>query len=142
MREPRYRGLRFELTAVDRPESVGGLQVNSTGALATTSGAACIRQAVFLLLSTTPGERVMRPDYGCDLNKLVFSPNDATTAGLAIHYVNRALERWEPRIVLLNIWADQNPESPNQLDISLEYRIRATGQRDTLHYTLSLEGES
>jgi len=44
------------------------------------------------------GERVLRPEYGCDLHRLVFSPNDATTAGLAVHYVRAALLRWEPRI--------------------------------------------
>jgi hypothetical protein len=51
---------------------------------------AAVRQSILLLLTTVPGERVMRPDYGCDLQKLVFSPNDATTHGLAIHYVRRA----------------------------------------------------
>ena len=44
----------------------------------------------------------MRPDYGCELHRLVFSPNDDTTAGLAIHYVRRALERWEPRVEVLS----------------------------------------
>ena len=51
------------------------------------AGDAAIRQSIILLLTTTPGERVMRPDYGCPLHRLMFQPNDATTAGLAIHYV-------------------------------------------------------
>lgn len=142
MREFGYKGWRYDLADIDRPESSAGLQISSTGAIATTGGAACVRQAIFLLLSTTPGERVMRPDYGCELKKLIFSPNDETTAGLAIHYVRRALERWEPRIELLDIEADSDPEAPNQLNITLEYRVRATGETDSLRYTLSLQGES
>ena len=62
---------------------------------------ASIRQSLLLLLSTSPGERVMRPDYGCSLRRLVFAPNDDTTAGLAIHYVRQAVERWEPRVEIL-----------------------------------------
>ena len=71
---------------------------------------ASVRQAILLLLSTRPGERVMRPTYGCDLHRLVFSPNDDTTAGLAIHYVRQALERWEPRIEVIRL--DAGREAP------------------------------
>ena len=52
-----------------------------------------VRQSILMLLSTRPGERVMPPDYGCPIHRLVFSPNDATTAGLAIHYVRHSLLR-------------------------------------------------
>lgn len=83
----------------------------------------------------------MRPDYGCNLHKLVFSPNDATTAGLAIHFVRQALERWEPRIQVLRLDADSNASEPERLDIMLEYRVRATQQRDGLTFFLRLSGE-
>ena len=55
-----------------------------------------VRQALFLLLSTTPGERLMRPGYGSRLHRLVFAPNDDTTAGLAIHYVRQAIAAGSP----------------------------------------------
>ena len=61
-----------------------------------TSGPDAVRQSILLLLSTRPGERVMRPDNGCDLYRLAFAPSDDMTAGLAIHYVRQAVERWEP----------------------------------------------
>ena len=71
-----------------------------------------VRQAILLLISTTPGERVMRPNYGCALGRLVFSPNDDTTAGLATHYVRQALLRWEPRIQILQLEATRGSTRP------------------------------
>jgi len=97
-----------------------GLRLSTTGGVATVQEEAAVRQAVLLLLSTVPGERVMRPDYGCELHRLVFAPNDDTTAGLAIHYVRRALVRWEPRIDILHLDANRSPEDDYRLDISLE----------------------
>ena len=99
-----------------------------------------VRQAILLLLSTTPGERVMRPDYGCQLRRLVFSPNDETTAGLAIHYVRQALDLWEPRIEVLRLDAERNIEDPEELTISLEYRVRATQQIDATIFSFNLLG--
>ena len=99
-----------------------------------------VRQAILLLLSTIPGERVMRPEYGCQLHRLVFSPNDETTAGLAIHYVRQALDLWEPRIDVQRLDAERNAEDPEQLTISLEYRVRATQQTDTTTFSFNLSG--
>jgi uncharacterized protein len=138
---PRYRAWRFLYVRPDGTSELAGLQLSPSGGIAMIEGAASVRQAVFLLLSTIPGERVMRPDYGCDIHRLVFSPNDDTTAGLAIHYVRRALERWEPRIDVLRLDAGRNPESPEQLDLILEYRVRATQQVESLTLTTHLAGE-
>ena len=99
-----------------------------------------MRQAVLLLLSTVPGERVMRPEYGCELHRLVFAPNDDTTAGLAIHYVRRALARWEPRIDVLLVDAQRGADDAARLDISLEYRVRATQRTGRLSLGLDLSG--
>lgn len=83
----------------------------------------------------------MRPDYGCLIHRLVFAPNDETTAGLAIHYVRRAIDLWEPRIDVLRLDATRNPESPEQLTVLLEYRVRATQQIQSMSYPLNLSGE-
>jgi len=72
-----------------------------------------VRQAILLLLSTVPGERIMRPEYGCLIHQLVFSPNDATTAGLAIHYVQRALDLWEPRVDVVHWTPCKTLKCPN-----------------------------
>ncbi|HJZ96662.1 MAG TPA: GPW/gp25 family protein [Candidatus Solibacter sp.] len=102
---------------------------------------ASVRQAILILLTTSPGERVMRPDYGCNLKKLVFSPNDDTTAGLALHFVRQALSRWEPRIQVLRLDAGANPIEAFLLDIVLDYRVRATRRSDQIKLSLSLAGE-
>ena len=140
MSAPRYRAWRFLHPDLDVGEERAGLRVTPTGAVEMVDEHAAVRQAVLLLLSTLPGERVMRPDYGCDLHRLAFSPNDDTCAGLAMHYVCRALERWEPRIQLLKVDAGRSPEDPWRLDISLEYRVRATQRGDRLVYPLALAG--
>jgi uncharacterized protein len=104
---------------------------------------ASVHQAILLLLSTRPGERVMRPGYGCNLHRLVFSPNDDTTAGLAIHYVRQALDRWEPRIDVIRLDATRSEDDavPGLMEISLEYRLRATQQSQRLTYAFDLSGE-
>ncbi len=140
MTTPRYRGWRFAYPVLDVPEPEAGLQISPRGGISAVEGNAAVRQAILLLLSTRPGERVMRPDYGCELYRLIFSPNDDTTAGLAIHYVRRALERWEPRIDILRLDANRSPASPERLDILLVYQVRHTQTRDELQLSLRLSG--
>lgn len=116
-------------------EAPRGLVLNATGAIAMAEGARAVRQSILLLLSTRPGERVMRPDYGCWLHRLVFAPNDANTAGLAMHYVGEAIRRWEPRVRIQRLEAgpDLRGEADESvLDIVLDYRIRHTGWEDRL----------
>lgn len=141
MSVPRFRAWRFLHPDLDVPEMVAGLQVSARGRVEMVEGDDSIRQAVLLLLSTIPGERVMRPDYGCDLYRLVFSPNDDTTAGLAIHYVRRALERWEPRVEIVRLDAGRNEERPELLEVMLEYRVRATQRVQAVTFSVDLAGE-
>ncbi|HEY7072424.1 MAG TPA: GPW/gp25 family protein, partial [Acidimicrobiales bacterium] len=115
MAAPRWQAIRFSDPGLVTIGRAGGLTVAPTGALATIDGDGSVRQAILLLLTSRPGERVMRPDYGSLLHRLVFAPNDATTAGLAIHYVRQALARWEPRIDVLDVDAGPDPERPEEL---------------------------
>lgn len=126
-----HRAWRFDLPvgaiATEPGGTPGGLMLNVTGAIAMAEDVCSIRQSILLLLSTRPGERVMRPEYGCWLHRLVFAPNDANTAGLAIHYVGEALRRWEPRVEILHLDAGANLHGAGDeavLDIVLDYRIR------------------
>ena len=113
-----------------------GLAISSTGRLQMVDEARSVRQAVFLLLTTRPGERVMRPDYGCELHRLVFDTNDETTAGLAMHYVRTALKRWEPRADVLRVDAEQVEDG--RLDVVVEYRVRALNLVDRVVLPLSV----
>ncbi|MET7418584.1 GPW/gp25 family protein [Dactylosporangium sp. NPDC005555] len=100
--------------------------LTATGSLSMVDGDAAVRQALLLLLATTPGERLMRPLYGCHLNRLLFAPNDHTTAGLAVHYVRQAVQRWEPRAEIVSLDAAADPDVATRLTIQLRYRVRAT----------------
>ncbi|HUI78738.1 MAG TPA: GPW/gp25 family protein [Bryobacteraceae bacterium] len=160
MNPPRYRAWRFVHPDFDAPEERPGIQNSPTGGLATVEEAASVRQSILLLLSTRTGERVMRPEYGTDLHRLVFSPNDNTTAGLAIHYVRRALNRWEPRIEIVHLDAARairtesakpdapasgsdasGPDMESFLTVVLHYRVRSTQHTERISFSLNLAGE-
>lgn len=134
-----HRAFRFSGAGFD-PVAAGGLSTTATGAVAMVEGDEAIRQAIMLLLSTVPGERLMRPGYGSHLHRLLFAVNDQTTAGLAIHYVRQAIQRWEPRVSIVDIDADPDPGLPERLNIRLTYRVRASLGTETLVYPLNLGG--
>lgn len=141
MSGPVFRAFAFQHP--DLPSDPGpGLAVAPTGGLAMVEMGESVRQGILLLLTTIPGERVMRPDYGCDLHQLVFSPNDETTAGLAIHYVQRALDLFEPRVDVVRLDAQANPDDPGRLDVTLDYRIRASQEDGQLTISINLAGEA
>jgi phage baseplate assembly protein W len=142
MAESRFRAWQFILPGAEPPGASPGLQLSPTGRVEMVEEYVSVRQAIMLLLSTSTGERVMRPDYGCELHRLIFAPNDDTTAGLAIHYVRQALERWEPRVDILHLDADPNAEDPGRLDIFLEYRVLPARRTEQLTVALNLTGES
>lgn len=133
-----YRAWGFVHPDFDVEEGQPGLRTSARGGVAMVSGVAAVRQSILILLSTRPGERVMRPRYGCDLYRLVFSINDATTAGLAIHYVRQALLRWEPRIDILELDASPSATEPGRLNVVLEYRVRSLNRVDRLIYPFDL----
>src|SRR5687768_15296631 len=64
-----------------------------------------IEEAIRIILMTNKGERQMRPEFGSELFRLQFAPNDGGTAGLARRYVQEALARWEPRIQVKEVIA-------------------------------------
>ncbi len=137
----RYRAWQFLVPHLDAPEDFAGLQIGLAGRIEMVEGDASIRQAILLLVSTSPGERVMRPDYGCSLRHLVFSPNDDTTAGLAIHYVRQALERWEPRIEVLKLDAGRVEGAGERLSVELEYRVKATQRAGRTAFDINLAAD-
>jgi uncharacterized protein len=99
----------------------------------------CVRQAIFIILSTAQGERVMRPDFGCGLHELVFSVNSPSTQGMAEFHVREALERWEPRIELMRVQATGQGDYGEQLLIEIDYRVRLTDNRFNLVYPFYLD---
>ncbi len=100
-----------------------------------------IQESIWIILSTAPGERVMRPDFGCGIHEYVFAPNTTRTAGLVRQKVEEALSRWEPRIELVEVLVQADEDDPSVLLIQITYRARATDSRFNLVYPFYLERE-
>ena len=99
--------------------------IEPAGGIALASDADDIRQAIGIILGTSPGERVMRPDFGAGLYSLVFEPINTTTMALAKHHVEQALIRWEPRIDTITVTVSEEARL-GRLLIDIGYRVRAT----------------
>jgi len=98
-----------------------------------------ISQAIWMILGTSPGERVMRPDFGCGINDMVFGVNNAGTANAVAGEVREALALWEPRIDVLDVYAVPDSSRPNLLLIEINYQVRSTNSRFNLVYPFYLE---
>ena len=102
------------------------LRLSSYGGIDLVSGTREIEQAIRIVLGTMPGERPMRPEFGCAAYELVFAGADATTAGRLAHVVRRALDRWEPRITVEEVVAWVDPDEHGRLLVSIRYVVRGT----------------
>jgi phage baseplate assembly protein W len=91
-----------------------------------------IRQSIFIILETAPGERVMRPNFGCGIHELVFTALDSTAIQRIRSLVEEALRRCEARIDVLGITVDEQVTVDGQLLIEIEYRVRKTNQTGNL----------
>jgi Bacteriophage baseplate protein W len=112
------------------------LRLDSSGAFGLSSGEDDVAEAIRLILGTSPGERPMRPEFGCAVQELVFDTVDASLAGRASAMVAASLTRWEPRIEVLGVSAQPDPQGgddgPPVLRISVDYRVSATNDRRNL----------
>lgn len=101
-----------------------------------------VRQAIRIILATGRGERAMRPDFGADLQALVFQPLNTTTLALVRHRVEQALVLWEPRIDVVEVSARAERPETGLVRIEVDYRVRATNTFYNLVYPFYLvEGE-
>lgn len=98
-----------------------------------------IQDAIWLILSTAPGERVMRPDFGCGIHDLVFAVINNTTLGLVAQQVRQALVLWEPRVDVLDVQVTPQAGAATTLIITIAYRVRATNNVFNLVYPFYLE---
>ncbi len=112
------------------------VRLDEDGGLALVGGDERIRQSIWLVLATAPGERVMMPDFGCGVHDLVFQPNTAAVRGSVRAEVRDALVRWEPRIDVIDVAVTQPPDRPEVMLIEVEYRIRSTNAFYNLVYPL------
>jgi phage baseplate assembly protein W len=117
------------------------LQVNPRGGFSLARADHDIEQAIRIILETAPGERVMRPDFGCRIHELVFASHDAATEGLVIHYVEEALERWEPRVDLQEVNVARDLVQDGALRIEIRYQVKDTHDDRSIVYPFYITGE-
>lgn len=103
-----------------------------TGKVASVAYEEDIRQSILIILETAPGERVMRPNFGCGIHELVFTSVDSTAIQLIRSTVEEALRRCEARIDVLGVSVDEDVISEGKLIVEIEYRIRKTNQTGNL----------
>jgi uncharacterized protein len=103
-----------------------------TGLVASVEYEEDIRQSILIILETAPGERVMRPNFGCGIHDLVFAALDSTTLQLIRSSVEEALRRCEARIDVLDVTVAEAATDEGQLLIEIEYRVRRTNQSGNL----------
>lgn len=83
-----------------------------------------IRQAIFIILNTAPGERVMRPDFGCAIHDMIFWPANDQTAAIVERQVTEAIKRWEPRIDLRSVRVVPGAQEWGELLIEIMYELK------------------
>lgn len=91
-----------------------------------------VREAIEMILRTAPGERMMRPDFGCGIHDLVFDTMSDEMIGRVQSEVADALGKWEPRIAVLGVTSQQDPDERTRLLVEIDYRIRSTNSRFNL----------
>jgi phage baseplate assembly protein W len=110
------------------------LGVDQRGAIALASGETDIAQAISIILATAPGERPMRPEFGCAVHDHVFDVLDASAFGAIESAVRQAIERWEPRATVMAVDFDLDRQSEGCLGIVLTYEIpEVPGVRNLVH---------
>lgn len=102
------------------------VRVDRTGGIALVRDTREIEQSIELILTTSPGERPMRPDFGCSVHDYVFAPADAATAGDIAHAVQIALDMWEPRIDVVSVDVTFDRVDEGVLFIEISYSIRGS----------------
>jgi len=110
------------------------MRVDHTGSIAMSDGTDGIDRSLRVVLITAPGERVMRPQFGCKIWDLLFEPVNANTLGMMAQAVRDAVAQWEPRVELENVDVAADPADPSLVRIELSYRVRTTNDRRNLVY--------
>src|SRR3954454_4392058 len=110
------------------------LSVDRTGGIALVAGEQDIDQAIEIILSTAPGERPMRPEFGCGVHDFVFDTIDAGTVGKMEEAIRDALDRWEPRVIVQTVEFDLDHVGEGRLVIDIGYRVRVTNTLRNLVY--------
>lgn len=114
---------------------------NDIGSVALSANEEKVRESISIILSTAKGERVMRPDFGCDIHEFVFSVINASRLTLIKSAVKEALILWEPRIEVLDVETSTEKIKEGVLYIQVDYKIRTTNTQHNLVYPFYLKNK-
>lgn len=118
------------------------LRTDANGSIALVADEREIEEAIRLVLATSPGERPMRPEFGCRIHEYVFAPVSASTAGALSYEVRRSLDRWEPRITVESVDVSYDADDRAVVYIDISYRINGSNSPRNLvfpFYTIPAE---
>lgn len=115
------------------------IKVNARGAIDWSDGPDRLRDAIWIVVKTAMGERIMRPEFGSGVDGFVFQPNSAATRAALSQAVRQALVTWEPRIDLDSVRVDEVPGEASQVMVAIDYRIRSTNELFNLVLPFYLE---
>jgi uncharacterized protein len=110
------------------------MRVDQSGTIAMSSGVDDIDASLRVVLLTAPGERVMRPLFGCRIWELMFEPINANTLGLMGEAVREAIGRWEPRVIVEDVRVEPDRGDVGQVFIYVDYLVKSTNDRRNLVY--------
>jgi len=108
------------------------VHVNKAGKIEMSAYENDIEEAIWIILSTAKGERVMRPDFGCGIFDYIFASMNTSTITMMEASVREALVLWEPRIDISNVDVAPDSEEEGKLHISIDYRVKNTNNRFNL----------
>ncbi len=114
------------------------LKVDAAGRIALVEGEREIRESIRLILGTAPGERPMRPEFGCKVHNYVFASPDADTAGRIAYEVRESLRRWEPRIDVEDVTVTVDREDATVVYIDIGYTVGDTNDLRNLVFPFYL----
>lgn len=115
------------------------VEIDERGGVALSQYEEKIRESILIILRTAKGERVMRPDFGCDIHDFVFSTINTSTLTMIESAVKEALVLWEPRIDVLSVQIFKERINDGILLVSIDYRVRKTNTEFNLVYPFYLK---
>jgi uncharacterized protein len=98
------------------------LETAVTGGFDWRSGPALVRQSILIILDTEPGERLMRPDFGCGLRRYLMEPNTPSTRAAIGREIEAGLRAWEPRVLVGSVDV-ANTDDPSAVLVSISYTL-------------------
>lgn len=110
------------------------VQTDQQGNIKMEEGVDSIERSVRIILGTAKGERIMRPEFGCEIHDQVFSSLSPATLNRIEESVRTALVQWEPRIDIEDVEAAPDPSTPGKVLIEIEYWIESTNSGSNMVY--------